>query len=149
MKTYPILKPTVIEVTAPWCGDCRAMEPTIETVAGRHPEVDFKVINASTDPEAVKALGVKGTPTVIGYTNGEEVFRTTGRRTGSQLEAMFTSVTGNGPFPSVGRGDLYLRVGAGAALVALGLFSGPAWPLVGIGAIVSMFGFLAKRKHGK
>lgn len=147
MKTESILRPTVVEVTAPWCGECRAMKPTIEAVADRHPNVDFKVIDASTDAETVKALGVKGTPTLIGYTDGEEIFRSTGRRTRTQLEAMFKSVTGAEPVPAVGKSDLYLRVGTGVALIALGLLSGPAWPLVGIGAIVGLFGFLPMRKH--
>ena len=125
------------------------MKPVIEAVADRHQDVEFKVIDASTDPETAKTLGVKGTPTLIGYANDDEVFRTTGRRTGVELEALFRSVTGAGLVPAVGKGDRYLRVGAGAALIALGLLLGPVWPLAGVGMVVGLFGFLPMRKWRK
>ncbi len=142
MKTESTIKPTVVEVTAPWCGECRAMGPVIETVAISHPAVDFRVIDVSADPDAAAALGVKGTPTLIGYANGEELFRSTGRRTRAELESMFRSVAGDGTAPVVGRGDVLLRGGTGVALIVLGLVAGPAWPLVGIGIAVGLFGFL-------
>ncbi len=144
------LQPTVIEVTAPWCGECRAMRPTIEAVAGRHPDVRFRVIDASAEPATVATLGVKGTPTVIGYCNGEEVFRFTGRRTSAELESMFEAVAADdAPKPVLGKGDLMLRVGAGAALTTLGLMSGPVWPLVAVGTVVGMFSLLPMRDRNR
>ncbi len=123
------------------------MKPTIAAIADLNPDVDFKILDATTHSETVEALGVKGTPTLIGYANGEEVFRATGRRTGAELEAMFKFVAGAEAVPTLGKGDEFLRVGAGTVLVALGLLSGPAWPLVGIGALVALFGFVAMRTH--
>lgn len=148
METESPLEPTLVEVTAPWCAECRAMRPTIEAVASRHPEVAFRLIDASTEPDTVTALGVKGTPTVIGYSNGEEVFRSTGRRSSAELESMFEAVAANeARIPVVGTGDLVLRVGAGAALIILGLISGPVWPLVGVGMVVGLFGLLPLRNR--
>ncbi|MBT8215839.1 MAG: thioredoxin family protein [Acidimicrobiia bacterium] len=142
MDTKLPVRPTVVQVTAPWCGECRAMRPTIEAVADHHPDVQFLVIDASADPASVAALGVNGIPTVIGYSRGQEVLRSTGRRTRAELESMFEAVTADdAPMPVLGKGDLMLRVGAGAALITLGLVSGPVWPLVGIGTVVGLLGF--------
>ena len=142
------LQPTIVEVTAPWCGECRAMRPALEAVAGRHPSVTLQVIDASVEPDTVADLGVRGTPTVIGYANGSEVFRATGRRGRAELESMFEAVAANGaPSPVLGPGDRFRRVGAGTALTILGLLSGPAWPLVGIGTVIGLLGFLPVRNR--
>ena len=106
------------------------MRPAIEAVAGHHPEVQFLVVDASADPASVAALGVSGIPTVIGYSRGQEVLRSTGRRTRAELESMFEAVAADDvPIPVLGKGDLMLRVGAGGSLITLGLVSGPVWPL--------------------
>ena len=124
------------------------MRPAIEAVASRHPKVSFLVIDASAESSTVAALGVKGTPTVIGYSNGQEVFRSTGRRTSAELESIFEAVAADdAPDPTVGKGDLVLRVGAGAALTTLGLMSGPVWPLVAVGTGVGLFGLLPMRNR--
>lgn len=149
MEPQIMVNPTLVEVTAPWCGECLAMRPTIESVAGRHPDVAFTVIDASADRELVKRLGVKGTPTLIGYANGEEIFRFTGRRTSAELEAMFDAVSGAGPIATVGRGDVLVRIGAGLALIVSGLLSGPVWVLAGLGSAVALFGLLSVRNRSR
>lgn len=97
-------------------------------------------INAVEEPDMVKALGVRGTPTLIGYSNGVEVFRRTGRRTPTELREIFVAVADGTPAPRVGVSDIALRVGSGAALIAIGFVSGPAWVLIGAGALVALFG---------
>ena len=85
---------------------------------------------------------------MIGYSNGEEVFRSTGRRTSAELDSMFEAVAAEDvPQPVLGNGDRVLRVGAGAALITLGLVSGPVWPLVGIGTVVGLFGLPPMRSR--
>ncbi|HEX6286725.1 MAG TPA: thioredoxin family protein [Acidimicrobiia bacterium] len=148
-ETQLMLKPTLVEVTAPWCGECHAMRPTIERVAGRYPDVAFRVIDASVDHEMVGSLGVKGTPTLIGCARGEEIFRFTGRRTSAELEAMFDAVSGARPIATVGRGDVLVRIGAGVALIVSGLLSGPVWVLVGLGSAVGLFGLLTVRNRSR
>ena len=82
------------------------------------------------------------TPTLIGFRDGAEVFRVAGRRSRDELKGLFAAAAGEADADSVGRGDIMLRVGAGAVLAASGLLAGPAWPLVGIGAVVVAAGLI-------
>lgn len=116
------------------------MQPALDSVSADHPEVTITKINAAEEPDKVKALGVRGTPTLIGYSNGDEVFRSTGRRTVTELREIFRAVADGASFPRVGASDIALRVGSGAVLIAIGFVSGPAWALIGAGALVAVFG---------
>jgi thioredoxin-like negative regulator of GroEL len=134
--------PTVVEVRTPWCHACAAMEPHLREVAAKHDgEVELVRIDASDDPDAASALGIRGTPTLIGYRNGEEVFRSVGRLTAHELDQLFTSVGRGSAPPRLGMQSVVIRVGAGVALMAVGLASGPVMPLVAIGAVATAFGF--------
>ena len=141
MDLTSLIRPTVIEIWAPGCGDCRAMQPHIDAVAEKYrSSVDLVMIDASTDPETVRALGVWGTPTLIGVSAGKQVFRHTGRRAAPELENLFLSLA-NGTAPSrVTRSDLLARTLGGMVLIGLGLSTGPIWPLVGVGGVVLLWG---------
>lgn len=136
--------PTVIEIWSPTCVECRAMASDLEAVAADYSgRVGLELVNAFDELETVRSLGVKGTPTLIGLREGEEVFRTVGRRSRTELEALFEAVSIGGGAPAVGHGDLVLRLGAGVALIGAGLLSGPAWALVGIGLAILMLGVIS------
>jgi len=134
-------RPTVIEIWAPGCGDCRAMQPHLNAVAERYRlSVDLMMIDASAHPETVRALGVWGTPTLIGVSAGRQVFRHTGRRAPAELEDLFLSLA-NGTAPSrVTRSDLVARTLGGTVLIGVGLSTGPIWPLVAVGGLVLLWG---------
>lgn len=100
------------------------------------------MLNAADRPEDASGLGVRTTPTLIGYFGGREVFRKTGRRTQAELRLLFESVASGSVVPAVGGVDVALRFGAGAVLAVLGLASGPSWILVIVGATVGLFGYL-------
>lgn len=137
--------PAIVEVWAPWCRECKAMQPAVDAVADQFAgRVDLVMINAEDDLDTVRSLGVKSTPTVIGYRDGREMFRYTGRRSRSELERLFSSVA-EGSMPTrVGMHDLVLRVAAGLAMVAAGIVSGPSIPLIVIGAVLAIFGLATK-----
>lgn len=133
-------KPTIVEVWAPSCAPCRAMKPNLEaTAADFREEVDLVVVDASRQADAVRQLGVMGTPTLIGVRDGIELFRTTGRRNAEELAALFASTVDGSTRgkPGVARADRLIRVSAGALLVLVGLVSGPTWLLVAIGGVVA------------
>lgn len=131
--------PLLIEVWAPWCSSCRAMDGYRDEVAARFAgTVRFVRVNALDEPEAAERLHVKGTPTFIGHVDGVEVYRATGRQSQARLDALFSALAAGGvPSRHVDHSDAALRAAAGVALVVAGLAVGPAWPLVGIGAIVA------------
>ncbi len=134
-------RPTVIEVWAPSCSVCKAMQPDLDAAAERYRgRVDLMMVNAADDVDAIRALGARGTPTLIGVRDGVEVFRHTGRRTSDELGALFEALAGGTTTPRVGRSDLVLRVGTGAVLAGVGLVTGPVWPLVAIGGAIAVIG---------
>lgn len=136
--------PTVLEIWSPTCVECRAMESDLEAVAAEYSgRVGLELVNAYDELETVRRLGVKGTPTLIGRRDGEEVFRTVGRRSRLELETLFEAVAAGDGAPAVGYGDLLLRLGAGVVLVGAGLLSGPAWALVGIGVAILALGVIS------
>lgn len=140
-------QPTIIEVWAPSCVECRAMQSDIDfAVAEFAGLVRLASVNAASEPELARSLGAMATPTLIGVSAGNEVFRVVGRRTRSELQELFRAVAAGEAAPEVGRQDRILRAGAGLSLVIFGALSGPVWPLVGIGGAVAAWGVASRRE---
>lgn len=143
MDIRTINRPTIIQVTAPWCTHCRAMSPDVTHLADAYAgQVELVTIDVSAAPVAAGSLGVKATPTLIGVVKGTEVFRETGRRTHEQLAAMFESLETGGSLSRGPTGDAGPAIGAGSILSVAGVAMGPAWALVSIGMAVLGFGLM-------
>lgn len=107
----------------------------LDVAAGYAGQVDLEQVNASEDPDRARALRTIATPTLIGFSEGAEVFRSTGRASASELEAMFASlVSGETTPPPVPRSQTALAGASGVALIGAGLATGPSMPLMIIGA---------------
>lgn len=133
--------PTILELWAPSCAECRAMQPHLDAAAADFSDtVDLVRVNAAANPDVVRTLHVMGTPTLIGVHRGVEVFRFTGRRSRAELGDLFRAVAVGADATGVGAQDVLLRVGTGVVLVGIGLVTGPAWSLAAIGAAVTAFG---------
>ena len=143
MDIRSIERPTLVQVTAPWCAHCRSMSQDMidlgDEFAGR---VDLVTVDVSAAPRAAGLLGVKGTPTLIGVARGTEVFRETGRRARSELTEMFESLEKGHSLSSQRTGDAGLAIGAGSVLTLAGVVAGPAWVLVVTGMTVLGFGLM-------
>lgn len=126
-------RPTIVEVWSPTCADCRAMQADLDAVAARHPDVALVVVDASTEAAWAREWGVLATPTLLGLRDGEEVFRHAGRRSAAELEELFAGLESGRRPSGIGRTDTALQLVAGAVLVAVGVATGPAWVLVGVG----------------
>ena len=139
--------PTLVQVVAPHCAECRAMQPDLDAVAGEFGSVDLVVVDATERPDVTRELRVLGTPTLIAVRNGQELARFTGRRTRNELREMFSAVAAGDPgsLPRFGRGDRTVWTVAGAAMAVAGLAMGPAWPLVAIGAAVAGYANIPRR----
>ncbi len=136
-------RPVVVDVWAPWCLPCRTIEPALDRLAERYAgRVDLWRVNADEEPEAVRALGVYGVPTLIGFRQGREVVRRTGALSEDALAQLFeAALSGQGPaHPRLMATDRLLRLLAGGALLALGWRAGPAPALLVIGGIVLFSG---------
>ena len=67
--------PTVVEFGSPWCGYCRAAQPSIATAFAEHPGVrHFKIADAS-GKRLGRSFGIKLWPTLVFLRDGKEVGR--------------------------------------------------------------------------
>lgn len=80
--------PVVVDFWAPWCSPCKQLMPilddTAETYAG---EVVVAKVNADENPDIVGKYNVRGLPTVILFSDGEERERFSGLQTKSRISA--------------------------------------------------------------
>jgi len=150
LRLTDLSRPTVVEVTAPHCIECRAMAGDLDAVARRHRDaVGLVIIDAELDPALAVELHVMATPTLIAVQGGTEVARFVGRRNRRELDELFTAVA-TGKTDEVApttRSDRVVWGIGGVALGAAGLLSGPAWPLVGIGSVLGVVAVLQGRKR--
>jgi thioredoxin len=137
-------RPLIIDLWAPWCGPCRAMEPAFQQVSQKYAgQVDVVKINADDSPEVLSSLGVMGIPTVLGYAGGRQILRRTGMQSAEALDILFDAVLHQRqpailpPAPA----DRIIRTAAGAALLILGWLTSHSWIIMAIGAVVLFTAF--------
>lgn len=137
-------KPVIVDLWAPWCSPCRAMEPAFKQIGQKYAgEVDILKINADESPEVVQGLGVMGIPTVIGFAGGKEVLRRTGLQSAEALDFIFDATLHQrkGAVIPPAPIDRWIRSGAGIALIALGWFTGQSILLMGLGGLLLFSAF--------
>jgi thioredoxin len=137
-------KPIIVDLWAPWCGPCRAMEPAFKQAAQKYyGQVDVLKINADESPDVLKSLGVMGIPTVVGFFNGKEVIRRSGMQSAEALDVIFDAtlhqrksvITPPAPI------DRIIRSVSGLAIMVFSLFYGQSILLIGIGGILLFSAF--------
>jgi thioredoxin 1 len=78
--------PFLLDVTATWCGPCRALAPIIERIADAHAgALRVGKLDLDEAPATAARLGVRSAPTVIVFRGGREVARRVGLTTREKL----------------------------------------------------------------
>ena len=72
-------QPVLVDFWAAWCGPCRALAPTVESVAEKY-QGKAKVVKLNIDESGNSAVtyGIRGIPTLILFRDGVEVERIVG-----------------------------------------------------------------------
>lgn len=91
--------PIIVDLWAPWCAPCRAMEPAFKQVSAEFTgKVRVLKINADDSQDVLNHLGVMGIPTVVAYSGGKEVMRRSGMQQADALRSLFeAAATGEKP----------------------------------------------------
>ena len=143
-STHDSTESTLVEVWAPWCSACTSLEEDLLTVAAsRADRVRLERVNVASDGERAAELRVMATPTLIGFQNGIEVSRTTGRVSRTDLEELFDALAeGRRPVAPRRRTESVLAIGSGTAIAIGGVLMGPSPALTIIGIAVASVGIL-------
>ncbi len=140
IKTHK--KPLVIDLWAPWCGPCKAMNPLLEQAKTNYAgKVDVMKINSDESQALLSKLNVVGIPTLLAYVDGKQVYRKTGMHNAAALNDLFEQL-------SQGKLDVQVsnmsplgrifRVLLGVGLIVGGYYSSIPW-LFYIGGGVAIF----------
>jgi thioredoxin 1 len=69
----------LVDFWAPWCGPCRILAPTLDTIAENYKD-KVKILKMNVDDNQATAVkyGIRGIPTLILYKEGKVVATKTG-----------------------------------------------------------------------
>lgn len=63
----------LVEMSAPWCPDCRKIEPMLKKLEEQFSQVKFVLLDFDENQALKESLNVRRIPTLIFYKDGQEV----------------------------------------------------------------------------
>ena len=71
---------TVLEGTATWCAQCKAIAPEVQKMVSEYPNVRFYTYDVEETPDIAQELGVSAMPTFSVFKDGDIQEGVTGAR---------------------------------------------------------------------
>ena len=81
-------KTVLIDFYADWCGPCKMLSPIIESVADENEDIKVVKIDVDSAQDLAIEYQVMSIPTIVVIKDGQEVNRTVGVVSKSQIEEM-------------------------------------------------------------
>lgn len=79
---------SLIDFSAPWCGPCKALAPTLDALSAEFEgQVRMAKVNIDEAAELAQAHGIRGVPTLILFENGKPVSQKVGLQSKASLQA--------------------------------------------------------------
>jgi len=63
----------LVDFWAPWCGPCKVLGPTLQTVSDEIEDITILKVNVDDNPELSTEYGVRNIPVVHAIKNGEKL----------------------------------------------------------------------------
>ncbi|SMR50597.1 unnamed protein product [Zymoseptoria tritici ST99CH_1A5] len=82
----------ILEATATWCSQCKAIAPFIASLEKKYPEANFYTYDTDTAGDIAQELGVSQMPTFHVFKDGDVVGSVSGGTKGKELEGMIAKV---------------------------------------------------------
>ena len=85
-------RPVLVDLWAPWCGPCIAMEPAMKELATEFDgKVDIAKVNVDENPALAQSLDVMSIPTLMLFKGGKPVDRIIGLTAKDKLAGVLTA----------------------------------------------------------
>lgn len=82
-------KPVLVDFWAEWCAPCRMLAPTIDAIAEQFGDTAAVVkVNVDDNTSTAQRYGIKGIPTLILFSGGQEVERVVGATSKESIARM-------------------------------------------------------------
>ena len=78
-------EPSLVQFAANWCGPCKMLTKTLESMEQSQPLRVAKV-DIDEERELARSFGIRSVPTMIIFKDGKEVKRTVGNKTQNAIE---------------------------------------------------------------